>query len=104
MRSPMGEEEVELTTPQQDWCDRGVRCLCLALSPPGCSPVLRRYIFTQASLKAHLAQAAKTKALLQQAQSGEEGVDRARWENPREGGAGGLEGMTDKYASTRGDH
>lgn len=64
----------------------------------------RRYIFTQASLKAHLAQAAKTKALLQQSLAGEEGVDRARWENEAEGGSGGLEAMADKYASTRGDH
>lgn len=63
------------------------------------------YIFTQTSLKVHLAKASATSTTLRDALEAQ-GKEDARkfWDNEREGGAGGQEGLHDKYASTRGDH
>ncbi|KAL8278798.1 hypothetical protein RQP46_008867 [Phenoliferia psychrophenolica] len=66
------------------------------------------YIFTQTALEVHLAKASKTSTTLRdalEAKAKEDGqAAKDFWDNPKEGGAGGMEGLHDKYASTRGDH
>lgn len=74
------------------------------LSFPNRTAATAGYIFTQTALKVHLAKASVNAQVLRDSLD-KEGVERA-WANEREGGAvgSGLEGLEDKYATTRGDH
>ncbi|KAM0748649.1 hypothetical protein T439DRAFT_327909 [Meredithblackwellia eburnea MCA 4105] len=72
---------------------------------------LAGYIFTQTALKVHLAKASASSTVLRDALSSSSSSElegRRQWtnhdDNEREGGVGGLEGLHDKYATTRGDH
>ncbi|BGP09976.1 hypothetical protein OF846_003652 [Rhodotorula toruloides] len=58
------------------------------------------YIFTVESLKLHVAKARTAQAELHRHLMGESADDMMRGER----GVGGLEGLEDKYQTTRGDH
>ncbi|TNY22934.1 hypothetical protein DMC30DRAFT_414673 [Rhodotorula diobovata] len=62
------------------------------------------YLFTQESLKIQLAKARASHAQLRAHLSESDSPDAHLGLDGREKGFGGLEGLEDKYATTRGDH
>lgn len=62
------------------------------------------YLFTQASLSTHLAQASKASTLLREKLAADGATTEQLMKFDKEGGTQGLELYEDKYASTRGDH